>query len=530
MSDDDLAALISDDDLAVCERVVRCLQANRASLEHKRFRELRKAAAVFAERIDRAVELHGATKKRRTTQAQQQRQLDANFRNNSELRQKRINALSALTLEPTVPLLTAAGEATATTTTTSTASTSATMTSFHEPQACYVCKRFYTERHHFYDALCPPCSALNWFKRNRIVDLTGKTILLTGGRIKVRNKPSCVRFVLFCACCSHSWRARAQIGREAALRLLRCGATVHVTTRFVVDCAKRCVDFFFRQRKETTDVRRVRAALHAKATPSSGWRACTCTASTCATCALSSSLPPRAPACTHAAHRAHLTPSLLVAAQFRRRSASAARFDQQRRASTLAPSIDRSIDRLSLTRCVARLCAGRQRSTVRSRTVPLRRSGSDDSAPDRERDRRRVAPPAAQRGACRGHTRLARRAAFDSSPLFLLTVVDTDGAPDRQRRERVVDAQHRAVDDELAHVAADVVDVGVGVDVDVVAVGDVVAGAHASNAARVDSAPRGRQVPLVDGDNDASAFPAGVFDVEHQQVDLRTQNRCVCRR
>ena len=34
---------------------------------------------------------------------------------------------------------------------------------------------------------------------------------------------------------------RIKIGHEAALRLLRNGATVHVTTRFPVDCAKRFV-------------------------------------------------------------------------------------------------------------------------------------------------------------------------------------------------------------------------------------------------------------------------------------------------
>jgi hypothetical protein len=32
---------------------------------------------------------------------------------------------------------------------------------------CYICKRDYTELHHFYDQLCPPCAELNFAKRAR---------------------------------------------------------------------------------------------------------------------------------------------------------------------------------------------------------------------------------------------------------------------------------------------------------------------------------------------------------------------------
>src|SRR3546814_5262169 len=31
---------------------------------------------------------------------------------------------------------------------------------------CYVCKRKYTQVHHFYDQLCPSCAELNFFKRS----------------------------------------------------------------------------------------------------------------------------------------------------------------------------------------------------------------------------------------------------------------------------------------------------------------------------------------------------------------------------
>ena len=34
-----------------------------------------------------------------------------------------------------------------------------------EPQHCYVCKRKYTELHHFYDQLCPECAEFNFAKR-----------------------------------------------------------------------------------------------------------------------------------------------------------------------------------------------------------------------------------------------------------------------------------------------------------------------------------------------------------------------------
>jgi hypothetical protein len=41
------------------------------------------------------------------------------------------------------------------------------------------------QRHEFYDCLCPHCADLNWFKRNRKVDLSGRVILVTGGRVKI---------------------------------------------------------------------------------------------------------------------------------------------------------------------------------------------------------------------------------------------------------------------------------------------------------------------------------------------------------
>jgi NAD(P)-dependent dehydrogenase (short-subunit alcohol dehydrogenase family) len=82
-----------------------------------------------------------------------------------------------------------------------------------EPQHCYVCKQRGTEVHHFYDQMCPSCGDFNFRKRGELADLTGTVALLTGGRVK--------------------------IGYQAGIKLLRCGATLIVATRFPRDAAVR---------------------------------------------------------------------------------------------------------------------------------------------------------------------------------------------------------------------------------------------------------------------------------------------------
>jgi len=78
---------------------------------------------------------------------------------------------------------------------------------------CYVCKKRYTEVHHFYDAMCTECGDLNYQKRFQTCDLTGQIALITGSRLK--------------------------IGYHATLMMLRSGATVIATTRFPADSAIR---------------------------------------------------------------------------------------------------------------------------------------------------------------------------------------------------------------------------------------------------------------------------------------------------
>lgn len=83
-------------------------------------------------------------------------------------------------------------------------------------EKCYICKkRFATNilKHELYTWMCFKCGEENLKKRNQMADLKGKVALVTGGRIK--------------------------IGFETVLKLLRCGATVIVTTRFSNDAHKR---------------------------------------------------------------------------------------------------------------------------------------------------------------------------------------------------------------------------------------------------------------------------------------------------
>ncbi len=81
------------------------------------------------------------------------------------------------------------------------------------PRACYICKQKYVDVDAFYHQLCPSCAALSHDKRDARTDLTGRRALLTGGR--------------------------AKIGMYIALRLLRDGADLTITTRFPHDAVRR---------------------------------------------------------------------------------------------------------------------------------------------------------------------------------------------------------------------------------------------------------------------------------------------------
>ncbi|WP_328478288.1 SDR family NAD(P)-dependent oxidoreductase [Actinoplanes sp. NBC_00393] len=82
-----------------------------------------------------------------------------------------------------------------------------------QARGCYVCKQRYTVVDAFYHQLCPSCAELNHARRDARTDLSGRRALLTGGR--------------------------AKIGMYIALRLLRDGADLTITTRFPHDAVRR---------------------------------------------------------------------------------------------------------------------------------------------------------------------------------------------------------------------------------------------------------------------------------------------------
>lgn len=78
---------------------------------------------------------------------------------------------------------------------------------------CYICKSMTSVPHTFYGELCSECGEINFAKRIATADLKGTTALVTGGRVK--------------------------IGFHTTLKLLRAGARVVITTRFIEDAHKR---------------------------------------------------------------------------------------------------------------------------------------------------------------------------------------------------------------------------------------------------------------------------------------------------
>src|SRR4029078_12098418 len=81
------------------------------------------------------------------------------------------------------------------------------------PMACYTCKQRFHMVDAFYHQLCPRCATDHHARRDARTDLAGRRALLTGGR--------------------------AKIGMYIALRLLRGGATLPITTGFARDAVRR---------------------------------------------------------------------------------------------------------------------------------------------------------------------------------------------------------------------------------------------------------------------------------------------------
>ena len=93
------------------------------------------------------------------------------------------------------------------------AAPAASIGTLRRDRRCYVCKMAYRQVDADYHMLCPACAEENRQRRHARCDLSGRTAVVTGGRVK--------------------------IGFHTALKLLRDGAEVVVTTRFPRDAARR---------------------------------------------------------------------------------------------------------------------------------------------------------------------------------------------------------------------------------------------------------------------------------------------------
>jgi len=188
---------LSEDDIEACMRVLRAIEADRSHLT-RLGRELRRELLTLAGLVakpDRH-DLVRMAKAFRRAEREAAKAHDRELVDRALLRVQRRSAVYApLKLERPTTEQADAGAA------------------LKNELACYVCKQPFTKLHRYYDSLCEPCGDFNYAKREQTADLTGHYALVTGARVK--------------------------IGYQAALKLLRAGAHVVVTTRFPVDAASR---------------------------------------------------------------------------------------------------------------------------------------------------------------------------------------------------------------------------------------------------------------------------------------------------
>ena len=188
---------LSDDDIRACVRVLRAIEADRSHLTHlaqEQRRELLMLAGLVAK-----PERHNLVKMARAfrrAKREAEKEHDRRVLATAGLRIQRNSPVYApLRLERPAP------------------EAADTRPALLRERACYVCKKPYAMTHGYYDSMCAACGDLNFAKRGQTADLTGHYALVTGARVK--------------------------IGFQAALKLLRAGAHVVVTTRFPVDAADR---------------------------------------------------------------------------------------------------------------------------------------------------------------------------------------------------------------------------------------------------------------------------------------------------
>jgi NAD(P)-dependent dehydrogenase (short-subunit alcohol dehydrogenase family) len=199
---------LTEEQIDACLGVLRALLEDRgllAEVDPARRRELLTAAGQLAH--PSATDLRGLARARRRKDRRDARSADQRVLEQSEIRAQRRAAVFATPL-PALPEPLEHGRPPP-----APGSTPTAAPELARPRACYVCKEAYRSLHFFYDAMCPRCGDFNYQKRNQSVPLVGRTALITGARVK--------------------------IGYQAAIKLLRAGARVLVTTRFPVDAGLR---------------------------------------------------------------------------------------------------------------------------------------------------------------------------------------------------------------------------------------------------------------------------------------------------
>lgn len=168
------------------DEVARCIEVMRAVEQLSAGHPLRRAVEAAASHVHR-----GAKKHLRRARARARRAGDRAVR--EELANAREEVAGVRHLLP--------------------ASTGPVARTLVASRSCYVCKEHFTELHPLYLELCPPCARFNTDKRVQRVPLEGRRALVTGGRVKV--------------------------GFQLALKLLRDGAHVSVTSRYPRDTVRR---------------------------------------------------------------------------------------------------------------------------------------------------------------------------------------------------------------------------------------------------------------------------------------------------
>ncbi|WP_299674352.1 SDR family oxidoreductase [uncultured Dokdonia sp.] len=135
-----------------------------------------------------------AKKIRRKESYSQKKQRDLDIINDSVISQNALQNTTTYSVH-NAPMICIEGE-----------KASNTFTTLEIPKNCYCCNWNYIQAHFFYNRLCPICAENNYENRFKSIDLSGRHVILTGGRVK--------------------------IGYATALKLLRSNAIVTVTTRF----------------------------------------------------------------------------------------------------------------------------------------------------------------------------------------------------------------------------------------------------------------------------------------------------------